>query len=84
MIFLHFPSVDLHKFFYDFNLSLYQPKKDACNTCKRYKTGNSTVEEYETHILKKIKLRQKIFRNNWPNLPNIYNGFTIIIAITSK
>lgn len=39
--------------FYDFNVSLYQPKKDACDTCERFKTGNLTVEEYETHILKK-------------------------------
>lgn len=43
--------------FDDYNLSLYQPKKDACDTCEGYKKSNVPFEQYETHILKKDQAR---------------------------
>jgi hypothetical protein len=39
------------------NLSLFQPKKDACDYCESFKTGNLSNEEYEAHILRKDEAR---------------------------
>lgn len=47
------------KCFEDNSLAIFQPKKDACNTCVSYKTGNLSNEEYEAHILRKDKARVK-------------------------
>ncbi|CAG9783179.1 unnamed protein product [Diatraea saccharalis] len=43
--------------FEQMNLSLYQPKKDACDLCEKYKTKNVSEEEYKCHIKKKESAR---------------------------
>ncbi|KAH9632643.1 hypothetical protein HF086_008470 [Spodoptera exigua] len=39
------------------NISIHHPRKDQCDTCCSYKTGNISKEEYDSHILKKIEAR---------------------------
>ena len=34
----------------DENIALFQPKKDACDLCCSYKTGNITEQEYQQHV----------------------------------
>lgn len=49
------------KIFQKENLSLFQPKKDVCDTCNSFKVKSGTVskEQYETHILQKDKARDE-------------------------
>lgn len=46
-------------FFKDQKLSLYQPKKDRCDTCEGYDKGNVTAVEYSEHVLQKNRARQE-------------------------
>lgn len=39
------------------NISLLQPKKDACDTCTAFETGNLTAEENEIHDQMKNEAR---------------------------
>ena len=41
------------------NLSLYQPKKDRCDTCVAFETKNISQEEYDFHIILKNEARQE-------------------------
>lgn len=41
------------------NLSLYQPKKDKCDTCVAYETKNIPQNEYDHHIFLKNEARQE-------------------------
>ena len=34
----------------ELNLSLYQPKKDQCDTCCSYEAGNMDEETYQEHL----------------------------------
>lgn len=45
--------------FDEMNLSLFQPKKDACDLCEKYKTKNVSEEEYRLHIQKKESARRE-------------------------
>ncbi|XP_031331486.1 uncharacterized protein LOC116162089 [Photinus pyralis] len=52
--------LSLATFFHTFdrkNLSLFRPKKDECDTCVAYKTGNLTEEDYAIHTAKKEEAR---------------------------
>lgn len=40
------------------NIGIHHPRKDQCDTCCSYKTGNISKEEYETHIAKKNEARE--------------------------
>ncbi|XP_039295862.1 uncharacterized protein LOC120354035 [Nilaparvata lugens] len=44
------------------NLGLFRPKKDLCDRCESFKTGNLDSENYEAHILKKEESRME--KNN--------------------
>ncbi|XP_062374758.1 uncharacterized protein LOC134062673 [Sardina pilchardus] len=39
------------------NLGLYHPKKDQCDTCCAFKTGNLPDDEWQHHLLKKEEAR---------------------------
>lgn len=39
--------------FYSKNLSLFKPKKDRCNTCIGFETGNISHEEWKDHMQQK-------------------------------
>lgn len=39
--------------FNDLNLSLFHPKKDQCDTCCAFKTGNIEAATWEEHCIKK-------------------------------
>lgn len=39
-----------HNTFTDKNLSLFQPKKDECDVCVAYKTGNCSAEDFKMCI----------------------------------
>jgi hypothetical protein len=39
--------------FHNNNLAIFQPRKDLCNTCLSFYTGNITKDEFELHIKKK-------------------------------
>lgn len=41
------------------NISLFKPKKDACDLCTAFDTGNISIEEKELHVLKKRSKRRK-------------------------
>lgn len=41
------------------NISLFKPKKDACDLCTAFDTGNISIEEKELHVLKKKEAREK-------------------------
>ena len=43
----------------DENIALFQPKKDACDLCCSYKTGNITEQEYQQHVLRKDLARKE-------------------------
>lgn len=45
--------------FDDLNLSLFQPKKDLCDTCESFKSGNLESTVYEAHILRKEEARME-------------------------
>ncbi|CAH0719008.1 unnamed protein product, partial [Brenthis ino] len=40
------------------NISIHLSRKDQCDTCCSYKTGNISKEEYESHIAKKTEARE--------------------------
>ncbi|CAH0727303.1 unnamed protein product, partial [Brenthis ino] len=40
------------------NISIHLSRKDQCDTCCSYKTGNISKEEYESHIAKKTEDRE--------------------------
>ena len=37
----------------DMKIAIHTPRKDQCDTCCEYKTGNLSQEEYAAHIIKK-------------------------------
>jgi len=39
-------------------IGIHSPRKDQCDTCCFYKTGNITREEYNRHIAKKDEAHQ--------------------------
>lgn len=43
--------------FEDLNLALFKPKKDACDKCESFKTGNLGEQDYEAHIVRKDEAR---------------------------
>ena len=43
----------------DENIALFQPKKDACDLCCSYKTGNITEQEYQQHVSRKDLARKE-------------------------
>ncbi|XP_039296260.1 uncharacterized protein LOC120354091 [Nilaparvata lugens] len=54
--------VSLTKFFVIFeshNLSLFQPRKDRCDTCCGYEVRNITEEEWMKHVAKKDRARKE-------------------------
>lgn len=48
-----------HKEFDKKRLSLYKPKKDLCDCCVAYQTGNLTEEKYNEHITLKNEARNE-------------------------
>lgn len=45
--------------FKDQKLSLYQPKKDRCDTCEGHDKGNVDTKEYDEHVLLKDRAREE-------------------------
>lgn len=45
------------KIFEDNNLSLFKPKKDLCDKCESFKTGNLDKQIYDMHIQRKEEAR---------------------------
>ena len=43
----------------DENIALFQPKKDACDLCCSYQTGNITEQEYQQHVSQKDLARKE-------------------------
>jgi len=41
------------------NISLFKPKKDACDICTAYETGNFSIEQKELHDQIKFEARQE-------------------------
>ncbi|KAJ8710635.1 hypothetical protein PYW08_009150 [Mythimna loreyi] len=41
------------------NLSLFQPKKDQCDTCCAFKAGNLSEDDYHNHITRKDAAREE-------------------------
>jgi len=39
------------------NIGLFSPKKDQCDLCCGFQTGNTGSEEYETHLCRKVLAR---------------------------
>ena len=59
--------------FHELNLSLYQPKKDQCDTCCGYEAGNVDEETYQEHLRRKTetqaaKAADKDLAQNDPSL----------------
>lgn len=40
------------------NIGIHHPRKDQCDTCCSYKTGNISQEEYDRHMAKKEEARE--------------------------
>lgn len=40
------------------NIAIHHPRKDQCDTCCSFKSGNISQTEYDDHILKKNEARQ--------------------------
>ncbi|CAG9791489.1 unnamed protein product [Diatraea saccharalis] len=47
------------KIFKENNLSLYQPKKDQCDTCCAFKAGNISEDIYRSHVIRKEAAREE-------------------------
>nr|CAH7748643.1 unnamed protein product [Callosobruchus chinensis] len=57
----------------DQNIALFAPKKDECDKCVAYKTGNLSDQDYQEHRLKKEEARQeKDADKNGPDNCNVY------------
>lgn len=39
------------------NIAIHNPRKDQCDTCCSFKTGNISQKEYDDHIVKKNEAR---------------------------
>lgn len=46
-----------HNMFKEKNLAIHQLKKDMCDQCEGYKTGNITEADYQAHLIKKDNAR---------------------------
>lgn len=53
-----------HKEFDNKRLSLYRPKKDLCDTCVAFETGNLNEEQYNEHFQLKKEARDEQSRDN--------------------
>ncbi|KAJ8932511.1 hypothetical protein NQ314_014603 [Rhamnusium bicolor] len=54
----------------EMNIGLFQPKKDQCDLCFAHNLGNNVSDaDYQTHILEKDRVRQKLACKNY----TIYN-----------
>ena len=53
----HMSRQVLGREFKNMNISLYQPKKDQCDTCCAYKAGNLPEEEWQLHCQRKNNAR---------------------------
>lgn len=40
------------------NIAIHHPRKDQCDTCCSYKTGNISKEEFDIHMAKKDEARR--------------------------
>lgn len=47
------------KNFHEKNLSLFTLKKDMCDTCSSYNSGNLNESDYQIHVIKKNRARQE-------------------------
>lgn len=52
-----------HKEFDNKRLSLYKPKKDLCDTCVAFETGNLNEEQYNEHLQLKREAREEKSRD---------------------
>lgn len=49
----------LYQIFKEKNLSLFQPKKDQCDTCNAFKAGNVSEDLYRNHVIRKEAARDE-------------------------
>lgn len=54
----------LMRVFNGMNLGFHQPKKDQCDICCSYQTGNITEPEYQRHLQKKDRAREEKLRTS--------------------
>ncbi|CAH1960049.1 unnamed protein product [Acanthoscelides obtectus] len=48
-----------YKTFKTRNLEIYTPRKDQCNTCVKFKKGNLSQADYDSHVAKKEQARSE-------------------------
>ena len=70
--------------FHELNLSLYQPKKDQCDTCCGYEGGNVDEETYQEHLRRKTeaqaaKAADKDLAQNDPSLKVVTMDFQSLL-----
>ncbi|CAG5055139.1 unnamed protein product [Parnassius apollo] len=53
--------------FEELNLSLFRPKKDLCDICESFKTGNVTESDYEVHRSMKEEARRELTKDSASN-----------------
>lgn len=66
-----------NKTFREKNLSIYQQKKDQCNTCFSFKYGNVSEQEYKNHIERKEKAR----KNKTEDKERAENGECVVLTM---
>ncbi|KAF2891460.1 hypothetical protein ILUMI_14713, partial [Ignelater luminosus] len=43
----------------DMNIGIFNPKKDRCDTCVQYESGNLNEEEYKIHRQEKARAQEE-------------------------
>lgn len=63
--------------FHKLNLSVFHPRKDQCDKCCEYKTGNLTEEVYQNHLVRKNEARDEKVKDKKAALEGSVRAFTM-------
>lgn len=63
--------------FDDMKLSIFNPRKDECDTCHSYKINQISEEEYRSHILSKDRARDEKIKDKENALKKLNYTFTM-------
>lgn len=60
-------------------MGLFRPKKDICDRCESFKTGNLEKKDYEDHIMRREESRLEKEKDK---ISYFYYGFASIVDVS--